>query len=151
VEKLLLTTRLNIPPARPNLLTRPRLIECLLTAPGYSLVLVSAPAGFGKTTLLSEWVRHNQAQTPAAWLSLEEADNDPVRFWEYFVAGLKTLHPAAGDRALAMLHYPQPSPIEPVLTTLINDLTTVPENFIFVLDDYHCIKSQPVNSGPSQK
>ena len=89
-----LATKLYFPPQRPNVLPRPRLTRELSQGLERSLTLISAPAGFGKTTLLSEWIHHNKPQLPAAWLSLEEADNDPARFWDYFVAGIKTLHQA---------------------------------------------------------
>jgi LuxR family maltose regulon positive regulatory protein len=82
VEVLLLTTKLNIPLARPQIVPRPRLIEKLKESLSYNLVLVFAPAGFGKTTLLSEWARISQPQECTAWISLDEGDSDPVRFWE---------------------------------------------------------------------
>jgi LuxR family maltose regulon positive regulatory protein len=92
----------------------------------YSLILVSAPAGFGKTTLVSDWTRQNQVRTPSGWLSLDDGDNDRVRFWDYFIAALRTLQPATGETALTLLHSPQPYSTEAMLTTLINDLTDTP-------------------------
>jgi len=86
----LLTTKLYIPPVRPNLVSRPRLIERLNEGITRKLTLISAPAGFGKTTLLSKWV--SSCRHPVAWLSLDERDNDPARFWTYFVAALQTIH-----------------------------------------------------------
>jgi LuxR family maltose regulon positive regulatory protein len=109
--------------------------------------MVSAPAGFGKTTLLSEWIRNSQPPTPAAWLSLEEADSDPRRFWEYFIAALQTLQPDIGVITLELLHSSQHMPVDPVLTPLINDLTGVKQDSFLVLDDYHFIQSEPVHSG----
>ena len=91
METSLLTTKLNIPPARPQLVPRPRLIERLQEGLNYSFMLVSAPAGFGKTTLASEWARQNQKRIRVVWVSLDEGDNDPVRFWDYFIAALKAL------------------------------------------------------------
>ena len=96
VDASLLSTRLYIPPIRPGLVTRPRLLERLQAGLGNNLVLVSAPAGFGKTTLLSEWVRHGQPRVPAAWLSLEPGENDPTRFWDYFIGALETLKSGVG-------------------------------------------------------
>ncbi len=107
------------------------------------LTLISAPAGFGKTTLISEWLR--QCQTPAAWLSLDEGDNDPIRFLTYLVAALQTVAANIGKEVLALLQSTQPPPVESILTTLLNDITTISDNFILVLDDYHVIDSQPVN------
>src|SRR3990170_1351217 len=118
MQATLLSTKLFIPPARPGLVARPRLMERLRDALSCSLVLVSAPAGFGKSTLLGEWARQNKEQRHTAWLSLDEGDNDPVRFWDYFIAALKTIRPAIGERARAFLHSTPPPPIESVLTTL---------------------------------
>ena len=104
----------------------------------------SAPAGFGKTTLVSEWFAG--CGQPVAWLSLDEGDNDPTRFLIYLVAALQTIAPKSGAGVLAALQSPQPPPIESILTTLINEITTIPDNFIFVLDDYHIIDSKPVDN-----
>jgi LuxR family transcriptional regulator, maltose regulon positive regulatory protein len=108
VETSLLSTKLYLPLSRPGLVIRPRLLERLQVGLSSNLTLVSAPAGFGKTTLLSEWVRHIQPLIPAAWLSLEPGENDPIRFWEYLISALKTLEPAAGETAISLLHSPQP-------------------------------------------
>ncbi len=124
----LLTTKLHIPPVRPDpstglrtrLVSRPRLIERLNAGllRKRRLTLVSAPAGFGKTTLLSEWVAG--CGRPVAWLSLDEDDNDPIRFWAYVIAALRTLREGIGDTVLAALDSPQPSPIKTILAALIN-------------------------------
>jgi LuxR family maltose regulon positive regulatory protein len=111
------------------------------------LVLVSAPAGFGKTTLLAEWTRQKETTIPTAWISLDEGDNDPVRFWDYFIAALRTLRPAIGETASTLLHSPQPYPTELVLTALINDLADSPTDFALVLDDYHLIKTGAIHGG----
>ena len=145
METSLLTTKLNIPLARPGYVPRPRLLERLHESFGYSLVLVSAPAGFGKTTLLSEWVRH--ANIKAAWVLLDEGDNDPVRFWDYFITALQTLQPGWGEKILPLLHSSQPPSIEPILTALINDLSGITGDFMVVLDDYHLIESQQIHDG----
>ncbi len=98
----LLATKLYTPPARPNLALRPRLIERLNAELHRKLTLVSAPAGFGKTTLLSE--------CPVAWLSLDEGDNDPARFLAYLIAALQTVEPGVGEGVLSALQSPQPPP-----------------------------------------
>jgi len=107
------------------------------------LSLISASAGFGKTTLVSEWVAG--CGCPIAWLSLDEGDNDPTRFLTYLVAALMTIAPSVGAGVLAALQSPQPPPAEALLTALINEITTVPESFVLVLDDRHVIDSKPVD------
>jgi LuxR family maltose regulon positive regulatory protein len=143
VEQLLIT-KLFIPPTRPIIVPRPRLIERLSTGLHRKLTLISAPAGFGKTTLVSEWVAG--CERPAAWLSLDEGDNDPTRFLAYFVAALQTIAANIGEGLLAVLQSPQPPPTESILTALINEITTIPDNFILVLDDYHVIDTKPVDN-----
>lgn len=141
----LLTTKLYIPPIRAELVSRPRLIERLNAGLDRKLTLISAPAGFGKTTLLSEWIRCSEPRTRFAWISLDKGDNDPVRFWDYFVAALGGLQAGLGENALALLHSPQPPPIETVLTPLINEIAAIPTDFALVLDDYHIVESQPIH------
>ena len=145
METTLLATKLFIPPVRPGLVARPRLLEKLWAVVNNSLVLISAPAGSGKTTLLSQWVQNSRV--PTTWLSLGESENDPRTFWEYFIAAAKAVHPAAGETSLSMLRSGEPVPIESILTTLMNELTAVPEDFVLVLDDYHCVQSPPVHRG----
>ena len=142
----LLATKLNIPPPRPNLVPRPRLIERLDEGlcPGHRLTLISAPAGFGKTTLVTDWL--HGVDWPSAWVSLDEADNDPVRFWTYVIAALQTMQADVGDTALAMLQSPQPPPIKAVLTTLINEISEELAASVLVLDDYHVIETQPIHN-----
>jgi len=141
----LLATKLYIPPPRPKIVPRPRLIERLNAgcAQGCRLTLISAPAGFGKTTLVSEWIA--SCGMPVAWLSLDEGDNDPARFISYLVKALQTIRAGIGEGLLAALQSPQPLQIETILTTLLNEISTIPENFLLVLDDYHSIDSQPVD------
>jgi LuxR family maltose regulon positive regulatory protein len=137
----LLATKLFIPPARSNSVPRPRLIEQLnILRP---LTLIAAPAGFGKTTLLSDWIP--QSQHCVTWLSLDEDDNDPMRFWVYVVVTLQKLRANLGESALALLQSPQPPPITSILSTLINEISSFPDNFSIVLDDYHLIKAQPIH------
>ena len=126
----ILVTKLFIPPTRPELVPRPRLIEQMNEGLHRKLTLISAPAGFGKTTLASEWVAG--CERPAAWLSLDEGDNDRTRFLTYLVAALQTLAlsevegfaPNIGEGALAALQSPQPPPSESILTTLLNEIAT---------------------------
>ncbi len=139
----LLATKLYIPPPRPGIVRRSRLIERLNEAMHCKLTLISAPAGFGKTTLVSEWVA--SCGQPVAWLSLDERDNDPARFISYLVKALQTIQMGIGEGLLAALQSPQPLQIETILTTLLNEISTIPENFLLVLDDYHSIDSQPVD------
>lgn len=147
VEALLLTTKLNIPPARPQMVPRPRLTERLQEGLNYNLILVSAPAGFGKTTLLSEWARHSQPIIWTAWVSLDEGDNDTVRFWDYFIAALKKPKSDIGEKILPWLHSSPPIPTESLLTALINEISSISFELILVLDDYHFIESQQIHDG----
>jgi LuxR family maltose regulon positive regulatory protein len=138
----LLATKLFVPPTRPGLVQRLRLMERLQAILTCRLTLVSAPAGFGKTTLVGEWVAG--CEVPVAWLSLDEGDNDATCFLTYLVAALQTVMPRIGEGVLGILHatQSQPPPIELLLTTLLNEISTIPDNFILVLDDYHVIDSK---------
>ena len=143
----LLETKLYIPRWRPGLVSRPRLIERLDQVIERKLTLVSAPAGFGKTTMLAEWLAASPAsERPAAWVSLDQSDNDPALFWAYFIAALQTVRSGVGENALSLLHSPQPPPIESVLTILINDINAIQDDFALILDDYHVIDAEPVHS-----
>jgi LuxR family maltose regulon positive regulatory protein len=139
----LLQTKLHIPRIRPELVSRPRLIERLNAGLRRKLTLVSAPAGFGKTTLLSEWVA--ACDRPVAWLSLDEGDNIPSRFWAYLVSALQTFHKDVGEAALAALRSSQPPPIEEILTALINESASIPGQIVLILDDYHLITTQSIH------
>jgi LuxR family maltose regulon positive regulatory protein len=149
----LLTTKLFIPHTRPELVSRPRLIERLnaCTYPSCKLTLISTPAGFGKTTLVSEWVQTVGGATPPiaiAWLSLDEGDNDRARFLTYLIAALNQTQETGttiGKVALSMLHSPKPPPVEAVLTPLINEIANISGRIILVLDDYHVIESSQVD------
>ena len=131
---------------------------------GHRLTLISAPAGFGKTTLLSEWV-HLRSEVPpplqVAWLSLDEGDNDPARFLAYLIAALQKVEENIGAGALGALQSPQPPPMEELLAALINQINAIPDDpstalrqgsgqgsgrsFVLVLDDYHLVTAQPVH------
>jgi LuxR family maltose regulon positive regulatory protein len=143
----LLTTKLYIPPVRPELVPRPRLIERLNAGMERKLTLVSAPAGYGKTTLLSEWIHGGTEGVtqalPVAWLSLDEADNDPTRFLSYVIGSIQSIVPHVGEDLLSTLQSPEPPRVESILTALINDLAGAPQDegrccvLGLVLDDYH--------------
>src|SRR5579871_3461815 len=139
----MLATKLYIPPPRPHLVLRPRLMERLNEGLHHKLTLISAPAGFGKTTLISEWL--TSCHRPAAWLSLDKGDNDATHFLTYLVSALQTIAAPLGAGVLRMLHSPQPPSIESILTALLNDLTTIPDQFVLVLDDYHVLDAQPID------
>ncbi|MFZ0160537.1 MAG: LuxR C-terminal-related transcriptional regulator [Kineosporiaceae bacterium] len=147
----LLETKLHLPRRRRGLVARPRLSERLSRGVESALTVVSAPAGFGKSTLLAEWL----ASGPAAptgegcvgWLSLDRGDNDPTTYWTYLVAALQRVAPGVGTGALALLTSPQPPPIDAVLTTLLNELGAVERDLVLVLDDYHVIESPEVQAG----
>ncbi len=141
----LLVTKLYIPPARSDLVARPHLIKQLdeaLSGP-HKLILLSAPAGFGKTTLVAEWLWH--LDQPAAWLSLDQDDNDPAHFWRYVIAALQTKDELLGRTMQAALEGPQVPSLKPLITSLINDLVTLPLPLILVLDDYHLIDNDTIH------
>lgn len=139
----LLATKLYIPPPRPNAILRPRLIERLNAGLHRKLTLIAAPAGFGKTTLVSAWVA--ECARPVAWLSLDAEDSDLSRFLAYMVAAVQTIAPNVGSGLLHALQSPQPPPTESILTALLNDITALAEPAALVLDDYHVIESQAVD------
>ena len=139
-DRPLLHTKLHVPGCTPTLLSRSRLTSKLQSRPNMSLTLLTAPAGFGKTTLVAEWL--NQQTLPAAWLTLDEQDNDPVLFWRYLITALQGIDERIGQQALAVLAtFPRYS-LETVITFLLNDImnqSTGNEAFILVLDDFHWI------------
>ncbi|MBX3057542.1 MAG: hypothetical protein KF770_13830 [Anaerolineae bacterium] len=140
----ILTTKLKRPLPRPHLVMRPRLAQLLEQAGKRPLTLVCAPAGYGKTTLVVSWLPA-QATDHLCWLSLDEGDNDPVRFWTYVIAALQTAVPTIGAQTLALLHSPQPPPLSLALTFLINDLAALPDPLFLVLDDYHFVSNQSIH------
>jgi len=162
----LLQTKLYTPSPRPNLVARPRLVERLWEAlrSGQRLILVSAPAGSGKTTLLSEWISDFRLETGLesqryqnlkikienlkfCWLSLDEEDNDPVRFWTYWIAALQTRLPGLAQGMAEVLRSPQAPDIQPVITSLLNEIAALPERVALVLDDYHAITEKTIHAG----
>src|SRR5262245_40029045 len=138
-----LATKLRIPLVRHDMLARPRLVERLEEASNRVLVLVSAPPGFGKSTVLADWARRTAG--PVAWLSLDTGDNDASRFWRYVVAALAQVHPGLEERAVAALQArTQPAP-EILVGTVVNELAAHPLELALVLDDYHVIESPAVH------
>jgi LuxR family transcriptional regulator, maltose regulon positive regulatory protein len=145
-----LATKLFMPPPRPNAVARARLLERLGVAKGRgrALTLVSAPAGFGKTTLLSAWIGQRVRRDPSlrvAWLSLDEGDRDPARFMLSLAAALNGAEPGCGADALAVLHSPQPTSVEAILIDLVNEVDGAARDIILVLDDYHAVHSPVID------
>jgi len=147
VAPVILSTKFFLPPARPNSVPRPRLIERLKAGLNGALTLISAPAGYGKTTLMSAWRISAGRDFPIAWLSLDAGDNDPARFWFYLISALDTLQLGLGDDTLLMLESPQLPPIETLLTVLINRLNAFPNDFLLALDDMHVITEPEIYRG----
>lgn len=144
----LIETKLYMPRWRPGLISRPRLIQRMKQGMSGKLTLVAAPAGFGKSTLLAEWIAElNSREKDVAWVSLEGSDNDAVFFWTYFIKALQKIHPTIGESALLLLQAPQPAPIETILTSLINEVNTGKEEYIIILDDYHLIDTPEIHQG----
>ena len=139
----LLTTKLCPPLVRSGLVSRPRLLSRLNEGLSRKLTLVSAPAGFGKTTLVAAWLA--EVDWPSAWLSLDEGDNDPSRFTAYLLAALQQIDPRIGQSAQAMLQSPQPPPAEALITVTINDMASAEQPFVLILDDYHVLHSLPIH------
>ncbi len=142
----ILSTKLYIPPARANGVSRPRLIQKLLTGldqPG-SFALLSGPAGFGKTTLLSEFVA--ALRQPVAWVSLDAGDDEPIQFWSYVIAACQSIQAEIGESALSLLQLPQALPGETVPSILINDLTALAYDLTLILDDYHVIRNDSIHA-----
>jgi LuxR family maltose regulon positive regulatory protein len=139
----LLATKLFIPEAQPGLVARPRLMKCLEGALNHRLMLVTGPPGFGKTTILSQWTR--QYKLRAAWISLDEGDNNISRFCNYFLGAVQQLVPGAGEATRSMLGSAEPTN-EVVWTALINDLAGAKDDLLIVMDDFHLVTDEPVCS-----
>src|SRR5512143_1209776 len=142
----LLTTKFHIPATRAHLVPRPRLQQRLAEALSRerSLIVISAPAGFGKTTLLSEWLQH--LSLPGAWLSLDAADNDVARFLAYLSAALHKIHPEAAQLMATALHVASLPETESLLTALVNEINSSTRFGVLVLDDYHVIDAPAVHA-----
>ncbi|MBE9480178.1 MAG: hypothetical protein IMY69_00625, partial [Bacteroidetes bacterium] len=140
----LLATKLYVPQPRPNLVQRTHLIDQLNKGINHKLTLISAPAGFGKTTLISEWI--SQSEISVVWISLDKGDSDPVHFIHYLIAALQSFDKNIGKTALSMLQSPQLPPIESIMTNLIKEITDIPNDFVLVLDDYHSVDAKQVHT-----
>jgi LuxR family maltose regulon positive regulatory protein len=140
----LLATKLHVPQTRRGFVARPRLLDRLTEPHPAQLTLVCAPAGFGKTALLADWAR--RSRRPVAWLSLDEADNDPARFWRHATAALDRVRPVDADRVAALLQDLRPTSFEAAVTVLVNELAGVADEVVLVLDDYHLIQAAPVHA-----
>jgi LuxR family transcriptional regulator, maltose regulon positive regulatory protein len=141
----ILTTKLYVPLPRNNVVLRPRLIKRLNEGLDRKLTLISASAGFGKTSLVSEWIAG--CERPVVWLSLDEEDGELRRFLTYLVAALQTVVENIGEGVVDSLKSPQPPSIESILTTLLNEISVIPYKFVLVLDDYHVIDSKRIDDG----
>src|SRR3989454_7971862 len=139
---LLLATKLHVPQTRPDLLSRPRLLDRLEGA-SRGLLLVSVPAGFGTSTLLAQWARSTKRQV--AWLSLDPDDNDPARFWRYLVAAIEHAHPGLQEKVLPLLGAADQWTSDAIVATLVNELAARPAELTIVLDDYHPIESEAIH------
>ena len=143
----LLETKVHVPRPRAILVTRPRLSERLNRTTESKLTLVSAPAGFGKSTLLAEWLAIPRDDGwLAAWLSIDQADNEPAAFWTYLISALRTVVPGIGEASVSLLESPRHR-IEGVLAPLLNELAAVPNNIVLVLDDFHVIGAPEIQEG----
>lgn len=138
-----LRAKLYVPPLQSTWISRARLLQRIDEGLDRKFTLISAPAGFGKTTLIVEWIHRNKI--PVAWFSVEKDDNDPQHFLTYVIAGLQTLEAGIGKAALTLLQSPQPPPLEAILANLINDICRMPTEIILVLDDYHAVDAKPIH------
>src|SRR5688572_13340512 len=142
----LLATKFYAPKPRRGLVARPTLTGRLREGVHAKLILISAPAGFGKSTLLAEWLATRDDAARTAWLSLDGGDDQPVSFWTHVIAAVQTTWPDIGSRAMAMLET-QGQPIESILAPLLNELDAQADELILVLDDYHTISSPDIHEG----
>jgi len=138
----MLLTKLHIPSAGNNIIHRTELSEKLNQGLNRKLILVSAPAGFGKTTVVSDWISQNNI--PTAWFSIDKADNDPVEFLSYIIAGIQNIHSEFGLTSLTLLNSPSKPSIQSIISLLINDILQIKLNFILVLDDFHQITNKDI-------
>jgi ATP/maltotriose-dependent transcriptional regulator MalT len=145
-EPELVATKLHVPRLRPGLVPRRELVSRLVAERDRKLTLVCAPAGWGKSTLLSEWCASPEETRPFAWLSLDAADHDPVRFWSYAIGALRSVRPELGAAPVAALRSAGPDLADVVVTPLINELAALPAPLVLVLDDYHLVRAEPIHS-----
>ena len=143
VHVTLLQTKFYIPKSISDIVSRPRLLMMIESGIQGDLTLISASAGFGKTTLLSDWIE--KSDPTIAWLSMDHGENDPAQFLIYLISALQTIAPGLGEALRGMLESSQPPPAESVLTPLINEISSINDNFVMVLDDYHVIDSRAVD------
>ena len=138
----MLLTKLHIPPAGNNIVHRTELYEKLSQGLSRKLILISAPAGFGKTTVVSDWIDQNKI--PAVWFSLDHGDNDPVDFLSYIISGIQSIHKEFGESALKLLNSPNRPSDESIASLLINEILHIDQNFLLVLDDFHLINNSEI-------
>src|SRR5215217_5034314 len=144
MDRQILRAKLYVPRSRPEAVPRSGLRERLDEGTRRELTVVSAPAGFGKTTLLADWAQ--RSELPVAWVSLDERDDDPARFFLYLIAAIETIHEGFGKTTRAFLSsLESQEELEPVLTALSNEILESPSDFVLVLDDYHCLRSETIN------
>ena len=145
VTDALLATKFFIPPPRSNLVRRQRLLDRLdeSVRDGKRLMLISTPAGYGKTTLLAEWLQ--RSDYPKVWLSLDDGDNDPVKFMTYLVYALRDISQGFGESTLAVTSSSRTQVSNSQLTSMVNELVEFPEHTLVILDDYHCISRQTIH------
>ena len=144
VPGALLATKLHVPAPRQRLISRTGLVEALSAGHDRKLTLLGAPAGSGKTTLLAEWIACDQEPRRFAWVSLDPADNDPVRFWTYVVAALQKAKPGIAARCLELLGMGA-DPRQVVLPALLNELAGLPDQIVLLLDDYHLVTNRDIH------
>lgn len=142
----IISTKIHLPAVPQAYLPRPELIARLDAALGVRLILVSAPAGFGKSTLLAEWVERCRDANLVSWVHLDQSDNDPVRFMSYVIASLQTQREDFGEAALAGLLSAPPAPMEAVLASLVNEIDELDRSLLLILDDYHLIEMQEIHA-----
>ena len=138
----MLLTKLHIPSSGNNIVHRSELFEKLNSGLSRKLILVSAPAGFGKTTILSDWI--NQHKIPTAWFSLDNGDNDPTDFLNYIISGIQSIHKEFGKGRFILLNSPNKPSNESIAGLLINEILNIKQNFLLVLDDFHLITSNDI-------
>jgi LuxR family maltose regulon positive regulatory protein len=138
----MLLTKLHIPPASQNIVHRQELYEKLNIGLTRKLILISAPAGFGKTTIISDWI--NQHKIPTVWFSLDNGDNDPTDFLSYIISGIQGIHKEFGKGAFKLLNSPNKPSNESIAGLLINEILNIKQDFLLVLDDFHLITSNDI-------